>query len=371
MYQYWKAMRYWLILLALSPSLGISAMNMNKGAIGRDYINTSTLTGIAKIEWEDGSVSTSPKVDFNTGILNLHPSLADGIDNEGEGGPGGGLSTDDFNLHATTSDAKWETQKSSADVKNYAQDLTFSTFSVQVDSVSASLGGIPVSTRAFANFDSARSSTFSVQIDSISAAIGGVHPSTRTNASNWSVWLATTQAVIKSTTSELADNTNTINALTNMVSWNSLKDVPAGFADGTDATGGGGSAPNMVIATSAWQARIPTVEVAIGTVTITPSATTSRILIHAANTFVKDAGATARNVQYRVTRGINRTDPRVGEIWDAHSMALALSTFTPTSLFVIDSPNTTSPVTYTVQARVLVGISSYTRSAMMAEEIPQ
>jgi len=189
--------------------------------------------------------------------------------------------------------------------------------------------------------------------------------------SGFSVAFSTTQDIIKSTASELADNTNTINAVTNMVSWNSLKDVPAGLADGEDATGGGGSAPNLVISTSVWVARIPTVEVAIGTITITPSATTSRILIHAGNTFVKDAGTTARNVEYRVVRGINRTDSQVGAVWDAHSMAVTLSTFMPTSLFVIDSPETTSPVTYTVQARVLVGISSYTRSAMMAEEIPQ
>jgi len=54
------------------------------------------------------------------------------------------------------------------------------------------------------------------------------------------VFTSTMTDILKSTTSELADNTNTINAATNMVSWNSLKDVPAGFADGTDNTGGGG-----------------------------------------------------------------------------------------------------------------------------------
>lgn len=50
-----------------------------------------------------------------------------------------------------------------------------------------------------------------------------------------------TFAAIQSTASNLADNTGTINTVGNPVDWNKLKNVPAGFADGSDDGSAGGT----------------------------------------------------------------------------------------------------------------------------------
>lgn len=58
---------------------------------------------------------------------------------------------------------------------------------------------------------------------------------------------STLLAVIKSSAANLSDNTHTINVTDNPVSWKALKDVPAGFADGTDdgSGGAGGLTPDQ------------------------------------------------------------------------------------------------------------------------------
>ena len=48
-------------------------------------------------------------------------------------------------------------------------------------------------------------------------------------------------SVIKSTTANLAYDGGSVNTITNPVDWNQLKNVPAGFADGTDDGSGGSS----------------------------------------------------------------------------------------------------------------------------------
>ena len=221
-------------------------MNPDKGAIGRDYINTSTLTGITRIEWENGAISTSMAVEFSGGILNMPVGFADGVDNTSEGG---GLSEAAFNVHATTGDAKWEAHKSTADP-----------------------------------LDLARS--------------------------------------------------------------------------------------NVVIASSVWVARIPTAEVAIGTLTITPTQAASKILITGSVTLVKDLGTTARSVRTWIRRGNTNSSPRVGSEKQAFSMAVAQSTFSPMAFVVMDSPGTTSAVIYSIRAQTVAGISSYTCFDMVAQELP-
>jgi len=203
----------------------------------------------------------------------------------------------------------------------------------------------------------------------------------------------TVMDVIKTMSSELSDVTNTINTSDNPVSWNSLKDVPAGFADGTDATGeaGGGlsdanweihnstamikdqARSNVVASSAAYCARIPAtaaLEVAVATIAITPKIATSGIKLQGSFLAVKDLGATARDLVYVIRRGITRTAPQVGPFLSARSQAVATTTFMPAALFAIDYPNTTSEVTYTIGAFVTAGISSYTAYNMIAEEVP-
>jgi hypothetical protein len=129
----------------------------------------------------------------------------------------------------------------------------FASVTVQIDSMSAVIGGIAVSTRANSSFFSLALTTavgrdvFNV-MNATNSNLNDLQNSSATafyNTINSTMMAvrtdtATLAGIIRSTMSELADNTNTINGVTNLVSWNSLKDVPAGFADGSDDGGGGG-----------------------------------------------------------------------------------------------------------------------------------
>jgi len=191
---------------------------------------------------------------------------------------------------------------------------------------------------------------------------------------------------IQTTSTRMSDNTGTINTSNNPISWSQLKDVPAGFSDGTDDGGAAGEPDsfilfkdtaqakvrafaNIVASSSVWVARIPTVEVAIATVAITPVLATSKIRIDGSVSMVKDLSTTARTVRIRVRRGRASTDPKVGSEIGVQSQAVATSTFTA-AIHVIDSPETTSEIEYTIHANVLVGLSSYTAFHMIAQEIP-
>lgn len=130
---------------------------------------------------------------------------------------------------------------------------------------------------------------------------------------------------------------------------------------------------NVVASSGTTCRRIPAtaaLEVAVGTITITPILATSGIKLSGSFLAVKDSGATARDMIYTIRRGILRTDPRVGPFLAARSQAVATTTFMPTALFALDYPGTTNAVTYTIGAWVTAGLSSYTAYNLIAEEVP-
>lgn len=122
------------------------------------------------------------------------------------------------------------------------------TFTPQILSTSTWLGA--QMTVAFSSISALGTSTqtilsdYRAQFSTTGAQFVGIRASTGAMASNFSTWLSTTQAVIKSTAANLS-TLGTINTESNPVSWTKLKDVPAGFADGTDDGGAGGGSDNL------------------------------------------------------------------------------------------------------------------------------
>lgn len=144
------------------------------------------------------------------------------------------MSTTDAAINARLKLTDWIVSRDTGDARQWATELA--TGALQI---------------VFANFTStsdARGNTFVNFRSTSDIRLNAVQVDTSAIASNFSTWLSTTQSVIKSTAANLADDTHVINTPGNPVSWKSLKDVPAGFADGTDdGSGGGGAAVAGVI----------------------------------------------------------------------------------------------------------------------------
>lgn len=130
----------------------------------------------------------------------------------------------------------------------------------------------------------------------------------------------------------------------------------------TLATGGNGGSVDQQTSTA--QGAGPTLtatEAQVGTsVTITPSATTAKILVAATLECVKDAGTTARQVTARLRRGALNTDAQVGQDSIVRSQGVATTAFGPAVFFEVDAPNTTAAVTYTLRALVDVASGATT-----------
>lgn len=172
--------------------------------------------------------------------------------------------------------------------------------------------------------------------------------------------------------------------------WNTMENIPADIADGDDVGEAGGGVSyadfivhtttdgtrdsarsNVVYSSSTRCHRIHTVETAVATVTITPTAVDSTIKVVGNFGIVKDQGATSRVVVYKLRRGVLSTDAIIGPLLAAQSMAVSASSFSGVTVMGTDEPGTTNAVTYTIRANTVVGLSSYTFSNMLAEEIPK
>lgn len=113
--------------------------------------------------------------------------------------------------------------------------------------------------------------------------------------------------------------------------------------------GGGGGAAMNEESTSGTGASITTTESQLGTITITPSTTTARILILARANFVKDSGGTNRTATTRVRRGTTNGSTQVGR--DAVASCNASSSgFGSGAILAIDTPGVDTAVTYTIRA---------------------
>ena len=183
-----------------------------------------------------------------------------------------------FQVHRTTADTSmvavntvfssmsslYTSVNSSITVQYTAINSTYSTFQVHratadtsmvaVNTVFTSMTSLYTSvnstwnfTNAFMSTSDARGNTF-VNFRSTSDTLFNTLISTimqvRTDTS-------TLVSLLKTTSSELSDNTNTINGAANPVSWNSLKDVPSGFSDGTDDGSGAGTNSGIFVQNNA------------------------------------------------------------------------------------------------------------------------
>lgn len=140
------------------------------------------------------------------------------------------------------------------------------------------------------------------------------------------------------------------------------------------------STPNSAgvnVSTSATQnpmvngSTITTTEVAIATVTITPTSTVAKIMVLGTVSYVKDLGATARVITMNLRRG---TSPSTGAnavistATMATTPAVAGSTISITN-GGIDTPNSTAAQTYTITAKTDAGLSTATTISFIAYQL--
>lgn len=113
-------------------------------------------------------------------------------------------------------------------------------------------------------------------------------------------------------------------------------------------------------------ASVSNVETSIATVTITPSDTTSTIMIIARCEFTKDTGTTVRQVDLRVKRSTTQigNDSRIG------SYNVASLIFGPAVVATYDVPGVTTSTTYTLYAQTTAGTITANRYSIEVFEIP-
>lgn len=92
-------------------------------------------------------------------------------------------------------------------------------------------------------------------------------------------------------------------------------------------------------------------DTAIGSVTITPTSTSSVIMIMASARITKDTGTTVRTATGRVKRGTTTISKETYGL----SQNIASSKYSMAALIVADAPNTTSAVTYNLHATSVAG----------------
>lgn len=119
---------------------------------------------------------------------------------------------------------------------------------------------------------------------------------------------------------------------------------------------------NVATQTISNSTNVATTELAIATVTITPTSTTSKIAVWATVTFLKDVGATARLATLNLRRGSSSSATGNVAFSTASlgvSPAVAGSTWNVTAIGV-DTPLSTAVQTYTITAKTDAGASSAT-----------
>lgn len=127
---------------------------------GGIYVNGNSSVSANSLEARGSTIATqtynlvlaSPPVQgqhlFVAQMNGINAIIAGGGDAVGTGGGASPITATDWNIKNTTDMTK-----------NQAQDVSFSTFAVQIDSISQTIGGVAPSTRARASFDDGRAST--------------------------------------------------------------------------------------------------------------------------------------------------------------------------------------------------------------------
>jgi hypothetical protein len=130
---------------------------------------------------------------------------------------------------------------------------------------------------------------------------------------------------------------------------------PAGVTPSASASG----APNTALTTT---------EVQIGTVQVTPSKTTSKILLIGRLDALKDAGTTVRTATVRIRRGLTNTSPQAGRDSIIRSQGVASSPYGPAVILASDSPGVTTAVDYSLRA-LADGASTAARFELVAVDL--
>lgn len=107
--------------------------------------------------------------------------------------------------------------------------------------------------------------------------------------------------------------------------------------------------PKVVMVSGNTNVNISTVESGIISGVITPSSTSSIILVHARIDMTKDAGTVARVATITARRGPGTTSPQLSMPCVVRAQPLASTQFGPAVISFWDIPNTTSPVNYVIR----------------------
>lgn len=134
---------------------------------------------------------------------------------------------------------------------------------------------------------------------------------------------------------------------------------------------GSGSTLNWEYIADSIQFTITTSEVVSDTITITPTATTSKVFILFNLAFVKDANTTARNITVRIRRGTSISDPLVGYATTFRTINnTSQPHHGPVTVMAIDAPSSTSPVSYVYTLQADGGAVIHNIRNMYVQEIP-
>src|SRR5262249_45309447 len=115
---------------------------------------------------------------------------------------------------------------------------------------------------------------------------------------------------------------------------------------------------------------ISSTETQIATVSITPNATTSKILVLARVEYTKDTGTTVRTATTRVRRGTTNSDPLVSQTSVINSINVPSSSpLGPAIILAVDSPSTTSATTYRLSGQTGAGNETAATYELQAIEL--
>jgi hypothetical protein len=127
---------------------------------------------------------------------------------------------------------------------------------------------------------------------------------------------------------------------------------------------------NTATSTGTAGASVSSAETQVTTVSITPNATTSKVLILARVDWSKDSGTTVRTVTTRVRRGTTNGDPLVSQSSIINSINVSNSpALGPAVILAIDSPSTTSATTYRLSGQTGAGNETATTFELQAVEL--
>jgi hypothetical protein len=239
----WKGI---FLIFLTSPLLAEGEISVNPRNLLK---STNTWTGSQNFS------SATVKIGFK--IENLLNKSVLGTDGDGKiiegSASGGGISGTDFALHTNTADVKVDNLAiSTAPIYSAinSTNAAFNVYSGTSDALHTKGLNYGTTTNALItkglNFGTTTNALITTSLN-FGATTGVTIEGFKTQNSTTDALIVkslnfgtTTNSVISSTASGLAAEGGTVNTAGNPVSWNQLKNVPAGFADGIDDTGAGG-----------------------------------------------------------------------------------------------------------------------------------